>query len=696
MNSVSCFRPEGPPVRSRMLRTTRPALAGLTIGLTLLAALTGSAGSDLTQIATPAPAEKSTNEKIGPLQLRDIGIDQMLEVYQRWTGKTLLRPQSLPATTVTLNLNAEVSREQAIRALETLLSLNGIALTPLDDQFMKVTALNAAKLEAPELITGSTLELPPSGRLASKLFKFKFLRVAEFMPQIAGFINPAAGGPPAVFEKANTALITDSISNLQRVEILMGQFDQPDVSGMHPKFYTLTYAKAGEVVGKLHTMLSGVQQSQLGAATSYTADDRTNQIVLFSDPQQYAVFDDLIAKLDVRSGQDTRNELIYLKHAAAKDVATVLTQLITGQNAVARSGQDAVRHNPAASAAAAPAPAAPNSAASVSGLTLEPANQFSPFLTVLPEERSNALVVSGTVDDIRLITEIVAKFDVLLAQVRIEVVIAEVTLDDNDTTGISALGLQISGDKLVGFSGSFPGLNVAKGTVTRPDPTAATPVKVSGSWDLAAEITLGSTPRKTNTHILSVPNIITTHNREGKIFVGEQVPVISGYLNTGNGGTPGGGVGSGYLSTVSSKDIGIQLTVKPLIGPDGSVQLAITQEVNDILGNVTIDGNSQPIIGRRSTESFVSAHSGEIIVLGGLQRSSQSRSTSRLGPIPIIGDLLGARSREKTRTDLVFFLRPTVLANTPLDNIPAMEQMEKFPKPQREEIKQVLKRKSGG
>ncbi len=135
--------------------------------------------------------------------------------------------------------------------------------------------------------------------------------------------------------------------------------------------------------------------------------------------------------------------------------------------------------------------------------------------------------------------------------------------------------------------------------------------------------------------------------------------MISSYIS--DPGSSGTTAGTGYRTTVSSTDIGIQLTVKPLIGADGSVQLDIKQEVNDELGDVMIDGNPQPRIGRRATQSFVSVHTGEIIVLGGLQRSSLSRNTSRLGPVPIIGDLLGARSKEQTRTDLVFFLRPNIL-----------------------------------
>ncbi|MBL9214833.1 MAG: type II secretory pathway, component PulD [Opitutaceae bacterium] len=646
---------------------------------------------------TPAPATASPNapapsDSVGPITLRDESIEQVLALLERWTGKTILRPQALPNATITLNLRGSVTREEAMRALETLLAMNGVAISTLDDKFLKVTALSSAKSEAPELITGSTLELPPSGRVASKVFQLNFLRISEFMPQVAGLLNPVAGSPPVVFEKANAALVTDSLTNLQRIETLVNRLDQPVLAGLQPKFYQLRNgAKASDVVNKMRTILSGALQNQIGTATSYNADDRTNQVILVADPRQHAFFDDLVAKLDVPSDPNTRNEVIYLKHAAAKDVATLLSQLVSGQNSAAKSsGQETSVRPIAAPAANAPAPgAAPGPApavATLAGISLESSNQFSSLLTILPEERSNSIVVSGTVDDIRLINDLVARIDVLLAQVRIEVVIAEVTLEDNATSGISELGLKVVGDKLVGFSGKGAGIGVTDGTITSPG--------ASGSGtDLAATIALSTTPRKSNANILSVPNIITTHNKEGKIFVGEQRPVISSYLNdTASTGTI---TGSGYRSTVSSKDIGIDLTVKPLIGLDGAVQLEIKQEVNDVLGDITIDGNPQPRIGRRATESFVSVKSGEIIVLGGLQRTSQSRGTNRLGPIPIIGELLGTRTRNQTRTDLVFFLRPTVLTNTPADNSEAMRQVEQFPKEHRDRVKDVLASEPG-
>lgn len=635
------------------------------------------------QAPEPAPLPTHAPDTVGLIKLRDDSIDQVLELLERWTGRTVLRPQALPASTYTITLDEAVPKGEAILALETLLNMNGVAVTPLGPRFLKVTSLNLARAEAPEFIEGPVLGLPPSGRVASKLFQLQFLRVSEFLPQIAALLNPNLGAAPVLFEKANAALVTDSISNLQRIETLLARLDQPLLVNNEPKFYTLQSAKASDVVNKLRTVLAGPLQMQLGATTSYQADDRTNQIVLISDPRQIAFFDRLIARFDVKADPNTRNEVIFLRHAAAKDVATLLSQLVSGQNTAARTaGAETARAVPAG---AAPAPNAPAPPAAVvpAGLSLDATHEFSNLLTILPEERSNSIVVSGTVDDIRLIRELVDKIDVLLAQVRIEVVIAEVTLGDSETSGIDALGLQVFANRLIGVSGSGSGTTVG-GLDAGGEPTGF--AQLAGTGSLAGIISLSTTPRKTNANILSMPNIVTTHNKKATIFVGEQRPVISSYLADAAG--TGTAIGTGYRSTVSSKDIGIDLEVTPLIGDDGSVQLEIKQEVNDVTGNITLDGNSQPIIGRRQTESFVSVQSGEIIVLGGLQRNSQTRNTNRLGPIPILGDLLGTRTRQNVRTELVFFLRPMVLANTAADNAEAMRRIDAGP--QRDEIRSAL------
>jgi len=687
----------------------------------------------VTTISSARPGRDSGKDAtIGPIKFGDITVDSALERLEAWTGRTVLRPAGLPATSLTFNINQKVTRAEAIQALETLLTLSGIAVTPLGEKFLKVTPLANARSEAPDFIEGSTLGLPPSGRIASKLFQLKFLRVGEFVPQLTNILQAAVGAAPVVFEKTNAMLITDSVTNLQRVESLIASLDSPALDGLIPKFYKVQNTTASELVTKLQSLLNGASAAQLGTGTIFQADDRTNQIILMSDPRQVPFFDDLIAKLDIAGESSTRQEVIPLQHADATDVATVLTSLISGQVAASRTAtqnsqnQAAARNTAAALTALAgrntttngnqptaanganrAATTGANGAVRTNPITVNGPNgsfvipgfnsaggtsdalqQFSTILTVVPDERSNSLVVSGTVDDMRLIKDIVSHLDVLLAQVRIEVVIAEVSLDDAATSGLDSLGLVISGNKLVAFNGSGAGGSVAgsPGTSGTPGAFATLYDATSGARNLAATLSLNTTPRKNNTTILSVPTIVTSHNKEASIFVGESLPVITSYQNTGVSTST---VGSGYTSNVTYKDIGINLTVKPLIGRDGSVQLDIKQDVNDILSYISIDGNSQPVIGSRTTESFVSVQSGEIVVLGGLQRKLRSNSTNRLGPIPIIGDLLGKRTRDDTRTDLVFFLRPYVLTNTPADNTEAMQRLKLSP--QHDDVQAALK-----
>lgn len=635
-----------------------------------------------TNPATPATAVPAAQpeEEMVQLKLPDADIDTVLSALEIYTGRIILRPQQLQTATYNLKINKPIPKSEAILAIETVLALNGIGIAPLGDKFLKVVNLNMVKQEAPEMITGSAFDRPASGKVATKVFQLEFLRVAEFVPMLqAGILNAFYGGPVQL-QNANAVLITDSVSNLQRIETLLKQLDRPITAGMKPKFYTVRNVKASELVNKLRTILQGTLQNQLGQATTYSADDRTQQIVIVTDPRQWEFFTDLIERLDQKSDPNTRNDVIYLKHAKASDVVNVLSRIISGQTqAIQKQNSGSVRPgtgpnqpNPLPAPGAPPQPALISASSSnnpnLSDMMASGSNEFSAFMTVVNDDRSNSVVVFGTSDDIRLINELVAKLDIVLAQVRIEVVIAEVTLEDNEESGIGALGLKVDGDKLVGFSGAYgTALSIANGVITRPG-------AVSGHMDLAAEIAIGTTPRKRNNAIVTVPAIVTSHGKPGKIFNGETRPVVTGTIQSAAGGATTGLASS---STVTQQQIGTTLTVTPFIGIDGSVQLDMVQSVEDVTGEVLVDANKQYIIGRRETTNYVTAKSGQIIVLGGFRKNSNIKENSRLGPIPILGDIFGPRKRNTNRQELIFFLRPTVLQNTAtIDNVDALKRIE--------------------
>ncbi len=637
--------------------------------------------------ANPAPSAANSpaqpgrpgqpDEELVQLKLPDADIDTVLTALENFTGKIVLRPAQLQTATYNLRLTKPLPKSEAILAIETVLALNNIGIAPLGERFLKVVNTNQVRSEAPLMIDGSTLGLAASGKAASKLFQLEFARANEVQGLLQPVLNAFYGGP-VILPNANALLITDSISNLQRVERLLQQLDRPVMSGMKPKFYQLTESKASDVVGKLRSILTGTLQTQLGSATTYSADDRTNQIILVTDPRQHEFFDDLIKRLDQRADPNTRNDVIYLKNAKASDVVTVLNRIITGQTTAAqRQNAGSVRPGmPNQPAQPTPAPGAPGAAAQPAGPNIvsasnsnEGANEFSAFMTVVNDDRSNSVVVSGTSDDIRLVRALIEKLDIVLRQVRLEVVIAEVTLDDNHESGISALGLKVEGDRLVGFSGSETTVAITNGVISRPG-------TVSPPMDLAAEIAIKTTPRKRNNSIITVPSVTTSHGKKAIFFSGETRPVVTGTIQSAAGAT----TGLASSSTVTQQQIGTRLTVTPFIGPDGTVQLEMEQTIEDVTGTVQVDQNQQYIIGRRESTNYVTAKSGDVLVLSGFRKNTNVRESNRLGPIPILGDIFGSRRRSENRAELVLFIRPTVLVNDPaVDNADAFKRIDRLP-----------------
>ena len=626
--------------------------------------------------AVPTPELLGT-DKVGPVILRDETVAQMLELLQRWTGKSVLRPQALPANVYTLSLPASITRDDALLAIETLLNLNGIAVIQQGDKFLKVVPNLVAKAESPTLLMESTLKMPPSGRIASKIFTLKHASGQEMVLQISGMLNSTLASPPIYFARNNALLVTDSITNLQKVENLVLQLDRPQLDVIATKTYSLNNAVATDLVNKLTALLrtpaaTGGAPFRLSTGTSFTADERTNRVILMGSADQHEFFDKLITTLDAASAPNTKTDVIALRHSDATQVATMLTQLVTGQVAAATKASGTSKTSPGARAAT-PVVAAPvaTATAAAAGAAQAGADEFSSTVTVLPDVRSNSIIVSGTKDDLRLLHDLIDKVDGLLPQVRVEVVIAEVTLTDSDTSGISSLNMTVTNGKLTSIGGTF--LSAAGANGSSLGGLAGGQATINSSGNLTGIIGLATTPAKNDARILSCPAITTTHNKEATIFVGESLPVITGVTSTANTSSSTGLTTS---STVSMRDIGIQLKVLPLIGKDGAVQLQVSQSVEDIIDHVMVDGNSQPIIGRRTTDSFVSAMSGEIIVLGGLQRRQKIKSTSRLGPIPFLSDLFGGSQSDETRTELVMFLRPYVLTNTAADNIDGLNRVD--------------------
>jgi general secretion pathway protein D len=234
-----------------------------------------------------------------------------------------------------------------------------------------------------------------------------------------------------------------------------------------------------------------------------------------------------------------------------------------------------------------------------------------------------------------------------------------VTLKEDQASGLSSFGFTYDAltDPLAqlftrvaittaGASGA--GSDITGGSVDLNSPS---------NFTLAALVTASDTD--SNARILSTPRIMVSHNEEGIINVSESRPIITSSTSFSDSN-------NNTRSSVEYRDIGIKLTVTPLIGADGTVQMTIEQTIENVVGTIKVDDNDQPIIGIREATSTVSVQDNQVIVLGGLQQNSLTNGNSYVPGfrrIPFIGGLLGADTKEYDRTELIIFIRPKVLPN---------------------------------
>lgn len=616
------------------------------------------------------------NNAVAPLILRGDSVDSVLALLEKLTNRSVIRPQGLPAPLFNFTSQRPLTVEERIIAIESLLALNGIAVVPQGDLFLKVVPATSVTGRSPEFIEGDLEDAPATEGIFTKFFTLNHLTTAEIQPLIQPFLSPGTG-QVFLYEKANAMLITDSLVNLKRVQIILDEVDQPSNPNVLVKFYAIEHAIASEIVAQVESIITAGYGKYLNSNSTIRADDRTNQVIVVTHPSNLPIIEQFITEIDKDQGLSIFNEAIALKHGDAIEIAGILNEIVSGQADPSSSTPGNRRQGSQVQTrpdGAQPAtPPQPTPSVTVRGSNRASGEdyglQFSEQLTIVADERSNALIVTGTKRDIEQARQLIEKIDVLLPQVRVDVVIAEVSLNKTNNSGISEFGFDYAGN----WDGSsIPAIQSGRVSLTPfGDNEGIFPSSLS--MDMVFKIA------KTNNNIrlINVPTIVTTHNQEATIIVGESRPIVTGSQSDFSG------VGS-VRSTVQYRDIGIELTVTPLIGSDGSIQLQIDQTVDNLGGTVEIDNNEQPIITRRQATSFLTVSDGELITLAGFQEAFTDNSRNKvgiLGEIPIVNLLFRPKSDTYRQQELVFFIRPKILRTSSDANADALERAESFTDP---------------
>jgi general secretion pathway protein D len=524
-------------------------------------------------------------------------------------------------------------------------------------------------------------------RLVTEVYALKNESAAQLVNVLRPLITP--NNSIAAVPTGNALVITDYADNLQRIDRIISSLDVPPAG--EPIIVPLRNASAVDMVQILNRLLAdsgGVP----GAApdpqqrVSVVADPRSNSILVRADsPSRLARTRTLIEQLDTPGRTGGNIFIIYLKNAEALHVAQTLRAVLGGGGGDNGGGGNSLQLS-----APTPLNAGTTSTSTASNLPAAPATtpSASPFgaassstsnssftaggATIQADTANNALVIMAPEPVYNNIRAVVEKLDIRRAQVYVEALIVEVSADKVGQFGVqwnllnpnayNSNATQVGGgtnfnargsgqnilDAQVNLNSVGQGLNlgVIKGSITIPG--------IGTITNLALLAQALETDSKTN--VLSTPNLLTLDNEEAKIVVAQNVPFITGqYAQTGSTTTVT------PFQTIERQDVGLILTVKPQITEGGSVRMAIYEEDSTIASQTNPAGI---ITNKRSLASSVIVDDGQIIVLGGLIQDSLTDNANQvpfLGDIPYIGALFRYDNREHIKTNLMVFLKPTVV-----------------------------------
>ena len=586
------------------------------------------------------------------LNVQGADIRAFIQDVARSTGRTFIVDPAVTGT-VTVTSERPLSRGELFEVFLSTLRANGLVVTPTPSGAYRISPA-ATAAQGPATVGAE--------RFATEVFQLRHIDAAS----AAETIRPLVGAQGQVLANpgANSVVVADFADNLSRIRALIGRIDVDRASF---EVVTLENSSAREIAAVMQAVLAppGGQPGQ--GMVSVTPVESSNSVVLRGDPAAVARVRPLIEDLDRRAESADDVKVVFLEHANAEQLLPVLQQIV-GQQPTAASANASPAADGGEAAAPVVAPAASAPAAPLPGQRA----------TIARFPGANALVISASGDTQRMLAEVIRQLDQRRQQVLIEAIVVE--LSDN---AVRELGVQWL---LAGEDGNPVGLTnysdraapllpiaggAAAGQLDEDDPLREQLQNLALNSLLGANGFIGGgggrigdglfgfiiNAAKTDdgSNLLQTPSLMTLDNEEATILVGQEVPITTGEtLLDGN---------SNPFRTTQRQDIGVKLVVRPQINAGGSITLFLRQEVSSINGVLT-DAATDLVLNKRELETTLVVDDGDIAVAGGLLDQNDRLAVDKvpgLGDIPGLGALFRSTSRQRGRTNLMVFIRPTII-----------------------------------
>ncbi|MDJ0834000.1 MAG: type II secretion system secretin GspD [Gammaproteobacteria bacterium] len=575
-------------------------------------------------LATAVQAEEVT------LNFSDADLTAVVNSVSQITGKNFIIDPRVKGK-VTVVSSKPLNEDEVYNVFLSILQVHGFATVPTKNAIKIIPDAAAKQDSAPFIRNNSTSQ---GDQLVTQVIEVQNVNATQLVPILRPLV--AQQGHLAAYAATNVLIVSDRASNIRRINQIIVQIDQKSDAGI--EFIKLEHAFASEVV-RLLTSLSSSQAAKAKAPApdiKFSADERTNSILLSGEKNERLKYRAIIAQLDQPVDSAGNIHVVYLRYANADNLAKILGTI----------GKNVMKTQSKTSAAAAQTASAGD-------------------LNIQADEVSNALVITAPMSIYRSLRTVIQQLDIPRAQVHIEAIIAEVSVGTSNELGVqwvidgspnddpalitnfSQSGLPITGLAAGGVTAVGDGMTLGLGRVNDPNLNFVALIRaLSGDSD---------------SNLLSTPSIVTLDNQEADIIVGENVPFITGEYSSTTGTSGSSSSTVNPFRTIERQDVGVSLKVKPQINEGDTITMEIQQEVSDVTGSST---GVDLITSKRSLNTTVQLEDGELLVLGGLINEAlieQQQKVPGLGDIPVLGALFRSKTLQKQKRNLLIFIRASII-----------------------------------
>ncbi len=662
--------------------------------------------AEITRLIDILDVDKSEDVTLRTIPLKNVNASDLAKelspLYQKGSGKS-------PHDTVDVSANDRsnsliiLSSEANFRAIEKL-----VVSLDTDDAMEKVTKTFVLKNADAQDVAKQLQDLNKDQDSSSR-YPYYFFGSSSSSSKASRKMSVVAD------RRRNCVIVQAPPSQMESLEKMIDELDEPvSDDSLAPRIYPLKYVSAVDIEDVLNELFLKKTQQQrpywyydeqpdstpdrdvgrLYGKVRITSEPYANAIIVTSNSKEnLAVVEDVLRQLDRPSEAGESTLRVGLKFAKAFIVANNINILFAknGSPALRAVNQQQPQNNQnqpqqqQLRTASQPAfeleratkedgyypwlggqPDNPrgtdgrNAAHTVSDLVGR--------VRAVADERSNALLISANVHFFPQVLKLIEELDAPTDQVLIEARLVEVSSDFLDKLGVrwSPDGSQvfskddfdnsILGHATASYAQGFGGLS----TVNTPNNNAVAQTLTtlrSGilSGTMSMDFLIQFLRRTTDARVLGEPQINIRDNETGRLFVGQQIPILTASQNSGS---------IGLSQNFEYKDVGVILEVTPHINNNGDVELKIHVESSVVVPGVTV--LSGAVFDTRNFRTDLTAKNSETLVLGGIiqkQINDTLHKTPILGDIPGLKWLVNKKDKSSHEVELMVFLRPKVTRN---------------------------------